>query len=121
MKMNPEVKARWVAALQSGKYKQAKGVLRQIDEAGNTLGFCCLGVLCNLHAESHPAVAAGQTNPRRYLGVEGVLPIAVMAWAGLPLVHGADLKINGRIILPTDHNDDGRTFAEIAAAIQAQL
>ena len=47
MLMNPEIKAKWVAALRSGEYKQAKGQLR----IGNS--FCCLGVLCNLHAQAH--------------------------------------------------------------------
>ena len=37
-KLNPEAKAKWVAALRSGKYKQGHGRLRD----GDT--FCCLGV-----------------------------------------------------------------------------
>lgn len=40
--MDPAVKAAWVAALRSGKYKQTSGRLRH---AG---GFCCLGVLCEV-------------------------------------------------------------------------
>lgn len=38
--MNPKVKAKWIAALRSGRYKQTKSVLK------NMLGNCCLGVLC---------------------------------------------------------------------------
>ena len=41
-KMDPEVKAKWVAALRSGDYRQAKGQLYD----GN--GYCCLGVLCEV-------------------------------------------------------------------------
>lgn len=37
-----EFKYLWIAALRSGKYKQAKGLLKS-----NT-GFCCLGVACDL-------------------------------------------------------------------------
>ena len=40
--MTPEFKAKWVAALRSGKYKQGRGALRK----GDT--FCCLGVACDL-------------------------------------------------------------------------
>lgn len=40
--MNPEFKAKWVAALRSGEYKQCKNSLRQED------GFCCLGVACDI-------------------------------------------------------------------------
>ena len=42
MAMNPELKAKWVAALRSGKYEQARCQL------SDGVGFCCLGVLCEL-------------------------------------------------------------------------
>lgn len=45
--MDKAIKARWVAALRSGKYKQGAGVLHNVDK--NT--FCCLGVLCEITAE----------------------------------------------------------------------
>lgn len=38
--MNPEIKAKWVKALRSKRYKQAEGTLR--DDEG---AMCCLGVL----------------------------------------------------------------------------
>lgn len=41
--MNTDLKARWVAALRSGKYKQGKSALQTWDGK-----FCCLGVLCDL-------------------------------------------------------------------------
>lgn len=40
--MSPELKAKWVAALRSGEYKQGREVLRNGDQ------FCCLGVLCDI-------------------------------------------------------------------------
>jgi hypothetical protein len=40
--MNPEYKAKWIAALRSGAYKQGREALRNDDE------FCCLGVLCDV-------------------------------------------------------------------------
>jgi hypothetical protein len=51
-KMNPEVKARWVAALRSGEYKQGKGALRLNNK------FCCLGVLCDLYGDDYDALSA---------------------------------------------------------------
>lgn len=36
--MSPEKKAKWLEALRSGNYKQARGCLKRED------GFCCLGV-----------------------------------------------------------------------------
>lgn len=41
--MNGELKAKWLEALRSGKYKQGRGRLR--DESNQ---FCCLGVLCDV-------------------------------------------------------------------------
>lgn len=40
--VNKEIKAKWIEALRSGKYIQAKGQLHDGD------GFCCLGVLCDV-------------------------------------------------------------------------
>ncbi len=40
--MNPEIKAAWLEALRSGRYKQGRGSLRENDE------YCCLGVLCDI-------------------------------------------------------------------------
>lgn len=52
--MNPELKAKWVAALRSGKYEQGHEYLNKDGK------FCCLGVLCDvagLHwAEATPIV-----------------------------------------------------------------
>lgn len=45
--MNKEAKKKWVAALRSGEYQQTRDVLR----AGNYRSYCCLGVLCDLHAK----------------------------------------------------------------------
>lgn len=40
--MNPEMKAKWVAALKSGSYKQGRERLRSKDT------YCCLGVFCDI-------------------------------------------------------------------------
>lgn len=49
--MNEEIKAQWVAALRSGEYKQAVGTLRD-ERRDGSVGFCCLGVLCDLAAKA---------------------------------------------------------------------
>lgn len=113
--MNKKIKALWVAALRSGEYKQGHRQLRSGDK------FCCLGVLCNLHAQAHPKVAAKETDPILYMGRLGFLPPAVVKWAGLQYDYGARVTIkafNGSL---SHHNDSGRTFNEIADAIEAQL
>ena len=44
-KMDPALKAQWVAALRSGQYTQGTGFLKRT--AGSTT-YCCLGVLCEI-------------------------------------------------------------------------
>jgi hypothetical protein len=77
----------WVKALRSGKYTQAKHALRRsvatATPGQSVEGFCCLGVLCNLHAQAHPEIAAKQKNARKYMGKAGALPVEVMKWAGI--------------------------------------
>lgn len=117
-RMDPAVKAQWVAALRSGKFKQADGQLR-----ADKSSFCCLGVLCHL------------MNPRGwredgwgsslYEGMEDVPPPIVAVWAGFTYMDDqwgrARVTIKGRTEPLAFHNDDGATFAEIADAIEAQL
>lgn len=80
--MKPAIAKAWREALRSGKYKQATGALRRNTNTGGS-SFCCLGVLCNMHAEAHPKIAATQTNPGRYLDQGGYLPFQVQRWAGI--------------------------------------
>ncbi len=45
--MNAELKQKWIAALRSGGWKQARGHLRRL----NVPEYCCLGVLCEVSGE----------------------------------------------------------------------
>ena len=109
--MNPDVKAKWVAALRSGEYKQGRVYLHDDDR------YCCLGVLC--------AIAPATVNVKRnvdglVVGQTLISQQPVMTWADV-VEHGGDVEIDGRFGPLTWHNDHGRTFAEIADAIEAQL
>ncbi len=48
--MKAEVKEKWLKALRSGEYKQAKYGLKSKFEDGS-VGYCCLGVLCDIIAK----------------------------------------------------------------------
>lgn len=114
--MNPEIKARWVAALRSGEYKQGEGELRSKTER-----FCCLGVLCDLKDDS----AWERDDAEFPYGYGSVAeydlpPQEVGAWAGFDW-YVTEVTISGKRMTLYDHNDAGRTFAEIADAIEAQL
>ncbi len=94
--MKKAVMEKWVKALRSRYYKRGTGRLRgyvspsdpeRISRvcrpARGGQAFCCLAVLCNIHAQEHPEIAATQTDPSQYLGEEEFLPTEVMEWAGM--------------------------------------
>lgn len=115
--MKAKIKERWVDALRSGQYEQGQGLLRHTTPIGTQ--FCCLGVLCNLHAQAHPDIAAAQDHLSMYMGMTGSLPFAVMKWAGLP---DSDPLIRlGKFRSLISANDGGQTFKQIADAIESQL
>lgn len=65
--MKKRVLTKWLKALRSGKYKQGRGALCQVDKKGNE-SFCCLGVLCDLYNKEQ------KRNKKRTLSVETVGP-----------------------------------------------
>lgn len=129
--MNSDVKAKWIAALRSGEYAQAQGILRSTDDT-----FCCLGVLCEV------AVAEGVLPPAeksrsgywRY-GSSTCNPPRLMArdWAGFsdeemfdvrgPNEHHGDEPSYGAAVESLMHLNDvrGMSFDEIADWIEANL
>lgn len=115
-KMNPEVKKLWVEALRSGKYKQGHNQLRDDENQ-----FCCLGVLCNLHAQAHPEIAARQKDPTAYLHEREFLPTQVMEWADMEYDDGTFTNEAGGIMSLAGLNDEGRTFRYLANRIEKYL
>jgi len=97
--MNNTIMKKWVKALRSGKYKQGRGTLCQVDKKGNE-SFCCLGVLCDLYNKDRKAKKKKGLNVERtpnegfadgslskaqfitmYNDVDGTLPDIVAHWA----------------------------------------
>lgn len=141
--MNKRIKTKWIRALRSGKYEQGKGSLK---DGSN---FCCLGVLCDLHAK--------ETNRGKWLGGDGLdsdnykvigahgpaegalLPSAVARWAGIRsgpqeitfyTSRGKESKTiyapilvdsEGIKVRADELNDNGANFTEIADAIKRTL
>lgn len=121
--MKPAIKKLWVEALRSGRYKQGFGELRTnyltASGAPQKATFCCLGVLCNIHAELHPKLAASQKDPNEYFGEESYLPERVAKWAGLE--PNPTVAFSGGEWQLAELNDNGRSFKKIAKLIEEQL
>lgn len=115
--MKRSIARKWAKALESGDYKQGRTQLRQ----GNS--FCCIGVLCNLHAGEHPEIAATQKRKSEYLGVGDYAPNEVLKWSGMATPYGlvgayVD-TVFGRYNSLAQLNDNGfLTFPEIAKVIR---
>ena len=111
--MNQEIKTKWVEALRSGDYKQTKEYLKKNN------CHCCLGVLCEISALE---TGFGVKENKLENGGDDLLGDTILMWSGLNDLRGAMVIIDGESLMLTEHNDDsGRTFLEIADAIEAQL
>ena len=112
--MDEVVKTKWVAALRSGEYKQDQGHLQ------TKFGFCCFGVLCDLHSkETGIQWERLSYGGSAYGGLRGFPPSFVTEWADI--TDSLRVEIDGEIKTLDGHNDKGRTFLEIAQAIEEQL
>jgi len=114
--MRKEIADIWADALRSGKYRQTTLRLRDVD------GYCCLGVLCDLHREQ---TGQGSWSPDGYYNTgddtDGVIPTpAVAEWAGLNDRSPAVSSSPGSDLLTAMNDDDGSSFEELADIIQAQ-
>lgn len=115
--MDKEIKAKWVEALRSGKYKQERRALHPTADS-----FCCLGVLCDvLEEEWQPEEgyffhdADGNTE---------LLSRRITKRAGLsdddPVVERGGLTTLSRLNDGT-FDTAALSFSEIADLIEAQL
>lgn len=97
--MDAKLKAEWVAALRSGKYRQARMALHKEG------GFCCLGVFCRI---AHIPIARSGTTVSESVGGD-YGPIAAI--------------IGGQIMnqLMRLNYIDQKSFPEIADYIEANL
>lgn len=113
--MRKSVKEKWLKALRSGEYKQTQGVLR--DENG----YCCLGVLCDIHRKTVKKTNCHWTNDDYYLGEVGVLPDAVIKWAKIESddpANGDFVNRKGVTQSLSVLNDEGKSFKQIAQIIE---
>lgn len=119
--MDPDLRARWVAALRSGKYSQGVGRLRveRLYPNGSP-SFCCLGVLCDIQPERYDHDVFWYVRKRDGKDVDGS--------------SGAVATANGRWVSPfkdeptmkerktvATMNDTGASFDEIANYIEENM
>lgn len=104
-----DVRDAWLKALRGGEYQQGSGRLRRRES------FCCLGVLSDLAVKAGIGEWRGET----YVAPNGehrgeYLCSSVSDWIGLG---STDLWVGENLV--SELNDKGKTFIEIADAIEA--
>jgi hypothetical protein len=104
-KLRPEVKAKWVEALRSKKYKQGRRYLRSSTDA-----FCCLGVLYDILEPDGWVKTNGPYKIKD--GYSACLSARVSDMVGLTGDNESCLSVK---------NDNGISFEEIADAIETNL
>lgn len=105
---------KWVQALRSGEFQQAKGTLR--DQDGR---MCCLGVACEVYRrEVGGEWRDEQFGPPGESFQGGFLPLGVRDWLGLAS-HFA-LPKDRRRSLVRCNDSYGATFEEIADLIESE-
>ena len=120
--MKPKIKARWLAALRSGDYRQGKYRLRE----GND--FCCLGVLCDVLSSD----AGGEwVRPKEQKSAWPNTDSEMQEAAGgllherVPEIAGLNPNQLGVSFVPhltlADLNDQGKSFDQIADVIEKHL
>lgn len=110
-KLDPEDKKLWLDALRGGDFQQGNEVLAK--KRGNTLYYCCLGVLCEI--KQVPKVDNGSTSSIRY-GTS----MDESSASYLPDYMENVLPPNYQRAL-AQMNDAGFTFEEIAQVIEVCL
>jgi hypothetical protein len=138
MKLKPEFKAAWVAALRSGEYAQCQDLLN------DGKGFCCLGVACDVAAKigvveggwmaTGPAgdsyfIMSGESRSANERSQKYMIPVAMMEVVAEDYSYGNEFRVktgyDGELeefTSLTDLNDRlGMSFEQIADYIEAQL
>lgn len=114
MSLSPEQRGekrkKWIEALRSGKYKQGKGRLHNLEPET----FCCLGVACHLFLEGRPLEDGSCVS---YNTNTALMPTDLMLELGL-VTHLGGSRLPGPAL--SSLNDQfGKTFEEIADALES--
>lgn len=116
----------WLAALESGDYKQTTKVLHRKGVGKKPDSFCCLGVLCDLAVKAKvipvPVVTEQETQGMVYAynGFGEILPDSVKDWAGLQREAGDFRSENGDDTCLAELNDGGKKFKTISKIIRSK-
>lgn len=130
-KMVPEVKERWLSALESGQYLQTSEALTGLahsDADGNPVphdlleervGYCCLGVLCEVMGWEFDDDEGGtNSGPVQLVGTNSGKETSPDAPGWVGTASGLTLRTREEL---ARLNDNGANFRQIADVIRKHL
>mgnify|MGYP006898466107 CR=1 FL=1 len=109
--MDKKLKKRWVAALRSGNYRQARESL--IDRSGSRARYCCLGVLCRVSGAEFSLYSGCAEFPSGNLTNTGTLGPDILDEVGL---YETDAEV-----LMEMNDTEKKSFKEIADYIEKNI
>ena len=130
--MKQSIAKKWIAALESGRYRKGQNVLRK----KKTDTYCCLGVLCELYRQEYPKKSEW-INSKETEGAlafvnkentsdhdDSVLPIFVQNWAGIAsttgMLFGAETTgFNALTVINDKKGKGAQSFKSVIEAIKA--
>lgn len=115
--MNAQWRQKWLEALESGKYQQTTARLQR-----ENLGFCCLGVLCDIVDPTRWDITPGASIEYHLLATDENFPDqrAVGSMPPSDILNLVGLKIEDAQMLAR-MNDNGDSFSMIADRIRNRL
>jgi hypothetical protein len=106
--MNKTLKDKWVAALRSGQYRQAKEYLHVPN-----LGYCCLGVLCDIYDDTK---WTDNAHTQYNFGTMTRCTYPTLGW-----LDEIGLSDNDAEYLTILNDNENKTFDEIAGWIETNI
>ena len=118
--MPKEIKDKWIAALRSGEYKQAKHVM--FDKVIDGGGYCCLGVLQHCISGKIVKQEMLETPSRVWLAEHNInFYDGENTCSTAPVFHIIDDMGEEVEVWATVLNDDGKSFEFISHLIEEQI
>lgn len=114
--MNQEWKAKWIEALRSGKYKQGKYCLAQVDNNDQKQSYCCLGVLCEISGKNYDEHQLGLP-----LNVQDLTELSFLPTVNSPEVEEIKCLFQKKVSLSALNDSFNYSFEQIADLIEVNL
>lgn len=112
VKMDIELKTRWLTALRSGEYQQGRGYLCRANPITQVTAYCCLGVLAAIEPSIAAKVPAYGRNSPVATDTEQLLTESTC----LSVVAGLDFEVQS--LLASMNDEDKCSFDSIADYIE---